>query len=76
LTSPAGLGWALITLIRNYGELLAAVAPILGEEVSHAAFDTETSEVFDERFTPYATDTRIAGLDYGSSACPSCPRRN
>lgn len=42
--------------------LLEAVQPILAGRVSAAAFDTETTEVLDERFTPFGTDTRMAGF--------------
>lgn len=48
-------------LIKTPAELAQALAPIHAGEVDFAAFDTETSEVLDERFTPWGTQTRIAG---------------
>lgn len=48
--------------LRDLKDLEEALEPIVRGEVSRAAVDTETSEVKDDRFTPYATDTRVAGF--------------
>lgn len=49
-------------LITTLDELRVAVEPILAGQVPEAAFDTETTEILDERFTPYGTESRIAGF--------------
>lgn len=49
-------------LITSPDELAAALAPIRGGDVPVAGFDVETNEVVDDRFTPWATETRIAGF--------------
>jgi DNA polymerase I-like protein with 3'-5' exonuclease and polymerase domains len=50
-------------LVATPGDLARALQPIYrGEVGGFAAFDTETNEVLDERFTPWATETRIAGF--------------
>jgi len=49
-------------LVRSVEELRELLRPITRGEVALAAIDTETNEVKDDRFTPYGTDTRIAGF--------------
>lgn len=51
----------LVESLDQLGELLR---PIIDDRVDggRAAFDTETTEVFDDRFTPWGTTTRVAGF--------------
>lgn len=49
-------------LFTDLDGLLDAVRPLLAGRVPAAAIDTETTEVLDERFTPFGTDTRFAGF--------------
>ncbi len=49
-------------LITDQKGLEDALEPILAGRVERAAFDTETTLVGDGGFTPYGTDTRIAGF--------------
>ena len=49
-------------LIATATELREALAPIFAGRVSFAAFDTETNEVKDDRFTPWGTDLHIGGF--------------
>ncbi len=44
--------------------LAKALRPIIRGEVSLAGFDTETTEVLQDRYTPYATSTRMAGFSF------------
>jgi len=57
----------LVTSVDMLGELLR---PILRGDVELAAIDTETSEVLDDRFTPYGTNTRIAGFSISYDCAP------
>jgi DNA polymerase I-like protein with 3'-5' exonuclease and polymerase domains len=49
-------------LVRKVEELEELLQPLVRCEVDLVAIDTETTEVKDERFTPYGTDTRVAGF--------------
>lgn len=49
-------------LILNVDELVKQLEPVLRGDVGVAGFDTETTEVPDDRFTPYGTDVRMAGF--------------
>ncbi len=49
-------------LYTDLDSLLEAVHPILAGRVPVAAIDTETTEVLDDRFTTFATNTRMAGF--------------
>ncbi|MCI0672407.1 MAG: hypothetical protein L0Y64_18310, partial [Myxococcaceae bacterium] len=54
-------------LVADLDRLDALLRPVVERAVPCYAFDTETTEVKDERFTPYGTDTRMAGfsISYG-----------
>lgn len=49
-------------LVESVDQLAELVQPVLAGEVDRLAFDTETTPVVDGRFTPYGTETRIAGF--------------
>ncbi len=49
-------------LVSTLDELEELLEPVKDGRVEFAAADTETSLVSDRRFTPYGTDTRIAGF--------------
>jgi len=49
-------------LIKSVDELVGILEPVLRGDVGEAGFDTETTEVPDDRFTPYGTDVRMAGF--------------
>ena len=49
-------------LIKTVDELVRTLEPVLRGDVGVAGFDTETTEVPDDRFTPYGTDVRMAGF--------------
>ena len=49
-------------LMNSLAELEEALEPVLAGRVDRAAFDTETTLVGDGGFTPFGTDTRIAGF--------------
>ncbi len=49
-------------LVQSISELRDLLRPITRGEVEWAAIDTETTEVKDDRFTPFGTDTRVAGF--------------
>lgn len=49
-------------LVKSVEELERLLQPIFNGEVSVAGFDTETTEVPDDRFTPFGTDVRMAGF--------------
>jgi DNA polymerase I-like protein with 3'-5' exonuclease and polymerase domains len=48
-------------LVTSLDQLRSLLAPILDGRVTLAAFDTETTEVRDGRFTAFGTDVRMAG---------------
>ena len=50
------------TLVESPDQLAELLAPVLRGEVPRLAIDTETSEVRDDRFTPFGTDTRVCGF--------------
>lgn len=49
-------------LLTDLDTLTAALQPILDGRVVEAAVDTETTPVVDDRYTSYASSTRIAGF--------------
>lgn len=49
-------------LVASAGQLRELLKPIRDGLVSQVGIDTETSEVKEQRFTPYGTDTRVAGF--------------
>jgi DNA polymerase I-like protein with 3'-5' exonuclease and polymerase domains len=51
-------------LVTNLDELDRLVEPLLARRARRAAFDTETTPVEGERFTPFGTDTRMAGFSF------------
>lgn len=65
-------------LLSTVDELRSLLAPIREGRITRAAFDTETSEVRDGRFTPWGTDVRIAGfsVSYGSDVDLYVPIRH
>lgn len=58
-------------LITDFDELRRALEPILRGDVEYAGFDTETSEIHDDRFTPFGTDSRIAGFSISYDLPPT-----
>lgn len=65
-------------LVESVEQLRELVAPVLAGDVGQVVLDTETSEVVGERFTPYGTDTRVAGwsLSYGTDVDLYVPLRH
>lgn len=63
----AGLGDPVGRLIETIDDLAAVLYPFRKGQVARAAFDTETTEVRDGRFTAFGTDVRMAGfsVSYG-----------
>ena len=51
-----------MSLLLDLESLTAALQPILDGRVAEAAVDTETTPVLNDRFTAYASPTRIAGF--------------
>jgi DNA polymerase I-like protein with 3'-5' exonuclease and polymerase domains len=49
-------------LIGTVEQLAEVLQPVIDGRVALAAFDTETTEIREERFTPWGTDARIAGF--------------
>ena len=49
-------------VVETFDELRDLLRPILEGRIERFAFDTETTEVLDERFTAWGTQTRMAGF--------------
>lgn len=59
-------------LMNSLAELEEALEPVLAGRVDRAAFDTETTLVGDGGFTPFGTDTRIAGFSVSYDTPEGC----
>lgn len=51
-------------LVESSEQLRRLLRPIVDGRIREFALDTETSEIIDGRFTPYGTESRVAGFSF------------